>query len=131
MTETETLYRSASEAETMRRDGQSNPSTADVLRAQRDAAEAVIIRLVEHIDRIGDNGVRALISARDAIEAELTEAMLTPEQLQPTQAQRRMMEESRERQARYTAEHAGLATPEQMAEMNQADKEWEDMHDEN
>jgi len=72
MTETETLYRRASEVETMRLDEQSNPPTADVLRAQRDAAEAVIIRLVEHIDRIGGNGVSALISARAAVEAELT-----------------------------------------------------------
>jgi len=81
MTETEELAHRASEAETMRQDGHSNPSTADVLRAQRDAAEAVIIRLVEHIDRVGGNGVSALISARDAVEAELTEATLTTEQL--------------------------------------------------
>jgi len=70
----------------------------------------------------------AMVGAARSLH-EGSRAML--EQLQPTQAQRRMMEESRERQARYTAEHAGLATPKQMAEMNQADKQWKDMHDEN
>ena len=120
MTETESLYYRAGAAETARRDGQHNPPAseawlnnelaaahnyADILRHQRDTAESIILRMAQHIESIGGNGMETLERIYAEIKEERTAPAPTPEQLQPTNAQRRMMEEARERQQRQEKEH--------------------------